>query len=185
MNTLKTTQIHPNKGNPRYIKDKAFKRLVRSLKDFPEMLEARPIVINPDNMVLGGNMRLAACKEAGIKEVPVYRASWDEIKQKQFVITDNISYGEWDWDILGNDWDELPLNDWGLDVFKPAEVDYSILDSEDFGTKLDQMEGDVRRAIQIPFESEDYDEAKELYKHWADSGAYVGGMILELLRKEK
>lgn len=114
MKTLPTKDLRPNPDNPRIIRDYQFQKLVKSLKDFPEMLEARPIVVDPDMVVLGGNMRLRACQEAGIKEVPVYIASWDEIKQKQFIVKDNIGYGEWDWDILGNTWESSQLADWGL-----------------------------------------------------------------------
>ena len=185
MNTLEITQITPNKDNPRFIKDSDFRRLVKSLKDFPEMLEARPIVVNPERMVLGGNMRLAACKEAGLKKVPIYEASLDEIKQRQFIIKDNVSYGQWDWDMIANQWDEGQLMDWGLEAWHPEEApDYSILDGDDFSEKLDEMEGDVRRALQVPFESGDYDEAKDLYKKLADKGTYIGGVILEAFRKE-
>lgn len=123
MNTLKTTQIRPNPDNPRIIRDDKFRQLVQSLTDFPEMLEARPIVLNPDHMVLGGNMRLKACIEAKIPIVPVYVASWDEVKQKQFIIKDNIGYGEWDWDMLANEWDASELNEWGLDVWQPEETE--------------------------------------------------------------
>ena len=85
------------------------------------MLEARPIVVNPDNIVLGGNMRLKACKAAGLTEAPVYVASWEEAKANAFIIKDNVGYGEWDWDILANEWDAAELEEWGLDVWQPDE----------------------------------------------------------------
>ena len=85
------------------------------------MLEARPIVVNPDNIVLGGNMRLKACKAAGLTEAPVYVASWGETKDRQFIIKDNVSAGENDMDILANEWDATELNDWGLNVWDPQE----------------------------------------------------------------
>jgi ParB-like chromosome segregation protein Spo0J len=119
---IKISDIKPNPSNPRIIKDDKFKKLVQSIKDFPQMLELRPIVINSDNIVLGGNMRLRACKEAGLKEVPVMRA--DDLtpeQQAEFVIKDNASYGEWDWDILANEWDLKDLKDWGVD---PAVINY-------------------------------------------------------------
>ena len=111
---LKTLKANPN--NPRVIRDEKFKKLVKSIKEFPEMLEARPIVVNPDMVVLGGNMRLKALREAGVEEAPVYIASWDEVKQRQFIIKDNVGYGEWDWDALANEWDEEELQDWGLEI---------------------------------------------------------------------
>ena len=110
------TQIKSNPNNPRVIKDDKFKKLVQSLKDLPEMAQVRPIVVNQDMIVLGGNMRLKAMKEAGWKEAPVAVVDWDEDKQRQFIIKDNVGFGEWDWDILANDWDEEILGDWGLDV---------------------------------------------------------------------
>lgn len=85
------------------------------------MLEARPIVVNPDMIVLGGNMRLKACKAAGLQEAPVYVASWEESKAKEFIVKDNVGFGEWDWDILANEWDALELEEWGLDVWTPEE----------------------------------------------------------------
>ena len=114
---MKLSDIKPNPSNPRIIKDDKFAKLVQSIKDFPQMLELRPIVINSDNIVLGGNMRLRACKEAGLKEVPVMRA--DDLtpeQQAKFIIKDNVGFGEWDWDILANEWDADTLSEWGLNV---------------------------------------------------------------------
>ena len=113
---LAVKEIKLNPNNPRLIKDDKFKKLVQSLKDFPEMLDAREIVVNKDNIILGGNMRYRAAKEAGLTEVPVKVVDWPEDKQREFVIKDNISGGEWDWDILANEWSELPLDDWGVDL---------------------------------------------------------------------
>ena len=115
--TTKLTDIKSNPNNPRIIKDDKFKKLVASIKEFPQMLSLRPIVVNDDMIVLGGNMRLKACKEAGLKEVPVIKASdlTDE-QQKQFIIKDNVGYGEWDWDMLANEWDAEELVEWGLDI---------------------------------------------------------------------
>ena len=115
--TTKLTDIKSNPNNPRIIKDDKFKKLVASIKEFPQMLSLRPIVVNDDMIVLGGNMRLKACKEAGLKEVPVIKASdLNEDQQKQFIIKDNVGYGEWDWDMLANEWDAEDLVEWGLDV---------------------------------------------------------------------
>jgi len=118
---MKLSEIRENPNNPRTIKEDKFEKLVRSIQDFPEMLEARPIVVNPDNIVLGGNMRLKACKAAGLIEAPVYVASWEESKAKEFIVKDNVGFGEWDWDILANEWDAAELEDWGLDVWQPDE----------------------------------------------------------------
>ena len=120
---IKVSDIKSNQNNPRVIKDDKFDKLVTSIKEFPEMLEARPIVVNPDMVVLGGNMRLKALKAAGVKEAPVYVATWDEIKQKEFIIKDNVSFGECDWDTLANEWDAEELGEWGLDLPIDNEVD--------------------------------------------------------------
>ena len=119
MNLYKISEIKPNPNNPRIIKDDKFKKLVQSLKDFPDMAKVRPIVVNQDMIVLGGNMRLKAMKEAGWKEVPVEVVDWGEEKQREFIIKDNVGFGEWNWEELANDWDADALEDWGLDL--PAE----------------------------------------------------------------
>lgn len=111
------SKIKANPNNPRVIKDDKFKKLVKSIQEFPKMMELRPIVVNDDMVVLGGNMRLKACKELGLKEVPVIKASdLTEDQQRQFIIKDNVGFGEWDWDMLANEWDSQELEDWGLDV---------------------------------------------------------------------
>ena len=116
---VKISEVKNNPNNPRVIKNDKFEKLVRSIKEFPKMLEIRPIVVNDDMIVLGGNMRLKACKEAGLKEVPIIKASdLTEEEQKQFIIKDNVSGGEWDWEMLQNDWNLEELDEWGLDVPK-------------------------------------------------------------------
>jgi ParB-like chromosome segregation protein Spo0J len=116
MTTTPINKIKSNPNNPRVIKDDKFKKLVQSLKDLPEMAQVRPIVVNQDMIVLGGNMRLKAMKEAGWKEAPVAIVDWDEDKQRQFIIKDNVGFGEWDWDMLANEWDAESLTDWALDL---------------------------------------------------------------------
>jgi DNA modification methylase len=124
---VKLSELKSNPNNPRIIKDDKFIKLVNSIKEFPKMLEIRPIVVNADMIVLGGNMRLKACKEAGLKEVPVIFAhDLTEDEQKQFIIKDNVGFGEWDWDMLANEWDAEDLVEWGLDV--------PIFDAEDLGS---------------------------------------------------
>ena len=111
---VKIKEVRENPENPRIIKDYKFKKLVKSVKEFPEMLKLRPIVVNEDNVVLGGNMRLKACIEAGLKEVWILQADLNEEAQKEFIIKDNSSFGEWDWDVLANEWNIDDLKDWGL-----------------------------------------------------------------------
>ena len=138
---LKTLKANPN--NPRVIRDEKFKKLVKSIKEFPEMLEARPVVVNPDMVVLGGNMRLKALREAGVEEAPVYIASWDEVKQRQFIIKDNVGFGEWDWDALANEWNEEELQDWGLDLPGFEEMQEVLEAEEDDFDVPDEIKTDI------------------------------------------
>jgi len=112
----KTANLRTNPNNPRAIRKDQLNKLVKSLQEFPEMLEARPIVIDKDGTVLGGNMRLKAAQLAGLDEVPVYVREWDEDKDGQFIIKDNVSFGEWDWDMLGNNEEPKQLQEWGLTI---------------------------------------------------------------------
>jgi len=115
--TIKISEIKLNQNNPRLIKDDKFKKLVQSIKDFPEMLDIRPIVVNSDMIILGGNIRFKACKEAGLKEVPIIVAdNLTEEQQREFLIKDNTSGGEWDFEMLANEWDVEQLEEWGLDI---------------------------------------------------------------------
>jgi ParB-like chromosome segregation protein Spo0J len=121
---VKITAIKSNPNNPRLIKDDKFHKLVKSIKEFPQMLELRPIVVNDEMVILGGNMRHKACIEAGLKEVTIVKASeLTEEQQKEFIIKDNVGFGEWDFDMLANEWDIQKLDEWGLDIpiFKSNE----------------------------------------------------------------
>ena len=184
---VKINEVKTNPKNPRLIKDDKFRKLVKSIEEFPQMLELRPIVVDENNIVLGGNMRLKACKEAGLKEVYIVKAeNLTELQKDEFIVKDNVGFGEWDWDILANEWDSELLNDWGLFVPEmPTEVDYSILDDEDLDGELSDMADGVKKAIQIEFEAEHYEEASELVKFWREREAYLGGMIIEYLKAEK
>jgi hypothetical protein len=117
---IKLSTIKQNPNNPRVIKDDKFQKLVNSIKEFPKMMELRPMVINENNIVLGGNMRLKALKELGYKEVPnewiknAKDLTADE--QRRFIIADNVGFGEHDWEMLANEWNVEELSEWGLDV---------------------------------------------------------------------
>ena len=138
---VKIGKVFSNPDNPRIIKDNKFNKLVSSIKEFPEMLELRPIVVNSDMVVLGGNMRLKACKEAGLKEVHILKAdSLTEEQQKEFIVKDNVGFGEWDWEILANEWDVKKLEDWGLDGFPFEDV---LEAEEDDYTEPDNLKVDV------------------------------------------
>ena len=111
------TDVKTNKDNPRTISDDKFNKLVKSIKEFPKMLEIRPIVVDSDMIVLGGNMRLKACKEAGLKEIHIIKADdLTEEQKKEFIIKDNVGFGEWDWQDLKDNWEEDDLIEWGMDI---------------------------------------------------------------------
>ena len=127
---VKINSIKTNPKNPRLIKDDKFKKLVNSIKEFPQMLELRPIVVDENNIILGGNMRHKACIEAGLKEVYIVQAKdLTEQQKDEFIVKDNVGFGKWDWDILANEWDTEKLQDWGLDL--PLD-----LSTEEFETAL-------------------------------------------------
>jgi DNA modification methylase len=136
-------EVKSNPNNPRIIKDDKFKKLVSSIKELPQMLQLRPIVVNEDMVVLGGNMRLKACKEAGLKEIPIIKASeLNEEQQRAFIIKDNVGFGEWDWDALANEWDAEQLDEWGLDIPNLEGVELDAVE-DDFEADADAIETDI------------------------------------------
>jgi site-specific DNA-methyltransferase (adenine-specific) len=147
--TVKISEVKKNPNNPRIIKDDKFEKLVKSIKEFPQMLEIRPIVVNNDMVVLGGNMRLKACKEAGLSKVPIIKAEdLTEEQQKQFIIKDNVGFGEWDFEDLAMNWDSEELEEWGLDVpdfedVKEVEAQEDDFDVPDGGIETDIVLGDL------------------------------------------
>jgi len=143
--SVKISDVKSNPNNPRLIKDDKFAKLVQSLKDFPEMANVRPIVVNQDFVVLGGNMRLKAMKEAGWKQVPVQVVDWSEQQQKEFIIKDNVGFGEWEWDVLANEWEADDLEKWGLDV--------PIFESEPTGDDLIGDEKNKPATLKITFQT--------------------------------
>jgi len=158
---VKISEVKRNPNNPRLIKDDKFAKLVKSIKEFPKMLEIRPIVVNADMIVLGGNMRLKACKEAGLKEVPViFAKDLTEEEQKQFIIKDNVGFGEWDWEQLANEWDADKLEDWGLDIVGFDNVD-------DLGEDFSLPEGDKAPFQQMTFTLAD-EQAEQIQNAIAD-----------------
>ena len=150
MKTVKITEVKPNPKNPRIIKDDKFRKLVKSIQEFPDMLNKRPLIVFTDTdgkyVVLGGNMRLKACKEIGLKEIPVILADeWTEEQKAEFLIKDNVGFGEWDWDQIANEWDAEKLDEWGLDL--PI-----IMDEPDF----DELIGEEKNkpaSIKITFKT--------------------------------
>jgi len=139
----KISELKKNPNNPRVLKDDKFKKLVKSIKEFPEMMHIRPIVVNSDMIVLGGNMRLAACKEVGLKEVPIIKAeNLTEEQQREFIIKDNVGFGEWDWDLLANEWDADQLEEWGLDGF-PFDTETELEAEEDDYEVPEEIKTDI------------------------------------------
>jgi len=161
METVKISEVKLNPNNPRLIKDDKFLKLVQSIKDFPEMLNIRPIVVNKDMIILGGNMRYKACKEAGLKEIPIIITDLSEDKQREFLIKDNTSGGEWDWEILANEWDSEELESWGLDL-----VGFDA-NAEDFGEDFSLKDGDKEPFQQMTFTLAD-EQAEQIKNAIAD-----------------
>lgn len=160
--TVKISEIKLNPNNPRLIKDDKFKKLVKSIQEFPEMLDIRPIVVNSDMIILGGNMRFKACKEAGLKEIPIIIAdNLTEEQQREFLIKDNTSGGEWDFEMLANEWDVEQLEEWGLDL-----VGFDV-NAEDFDENFTLPDGDKAPFQQMTFTLAD-EQAEQIKNAIAD-----------------
>jgi ParB-like chromosome segregation protein Spo0J len=178
---VKLSTIKPNPNNPRIIKDEKFEKLVKSIKDFPKMMELRPMIINKDNIVLGGNMRLKALKELGYKEVPdewVKRAEdLTEDEQRRFIIKDNVGFGEHDWEMLATEWDSDELSDWGLDF-----VGFDV-DAEEYGEDFSLPDGDKAPFQQMTFTLAD-EQAEQIKNAIADIKATEEYKYCETLGNE-
>jgi hypothetical protein len=183
---MKLTELKENKSNPRVIKDDKFNKLVKSIKEFPKMLEMRPIVVDKDNVVLGGNMRLKACKDAGLTEVPVLSAEHlTPEEQQQFIVKDNLSYGEWDWDALISDFNMESLTNWGMDVpsfnmnLMEPQVDYAVL-----GDKMNTYVNNTIKQIVLYYETSEYiDMLNELDSIGNEKGFDDNSSVVEFLVK--
>lgn len=155
--------IKPNPNNPRVIKDEKFKKLVKSIKEFPKMMELRPMVINNDNIVLGGNMRLKALKELGYKSIPKeWVKSADQLteeEQRRFIIADNVGFGEHDFELLAADWDIEELEDWGLDV--------PVFDNED---EINEKSSEYSERFEIIIECRDEEDQEKTYNQMIERG---------------
>jgi ParB-like chromosome segregation protein Spo0J len=155
MKWVKLTSVRANPNNPRVIRDEKFAKLKQSIIDFPEMLEKRPLVCYTEGknyIVLGGNMRLKALQDIGHGEVPIMLADdWTEEQRAQFLIKDNVGFGEWDWNTLANEWDADKLTEWGLDLQKFTDVNYSGKNEE---IDIDNL--DEKMTIKLNFTETDY-----------------------------
>jgi len=163
---VKIHKVKGNANNPRIIKDHKFKKLVKSIQEFPEMLKLRPIIVDEDMIILGGNMRWKASKEAGLKEVWIEVAEGLTEEQKQeFIVKDNVGFGEWEWDILGNEWDSSKLEDWGLDVWQNLDDTINKINSMEEWVGMPDFEAKENPyKLIINFETqEDRDEFHKLH----------------------
>ena len=188
MQIVKINSIKTNPKNPRLIKDDKFKKLVKSIQEFPQMLELRPIVVDENNIILGGNMRYKACVEAGLKEIYILKAEdLTEQQKDEFIVKDNVGFGEWDWDILANEWDAEKLEDWGLGVWKNDELsnlnEYEGLDAE---SKLDKFLNAELKRMFLVYDNETFENVIEWFnnqqqKHELENHSQV---ILKLMENE-
>jgi len=170
--------LSSNPDNPRVIKNDQYKKLVKSLQNFPEMLTTRPLVADMNGTVLGGNMRLRALQEIGVAEIPVIFVDWDEEQQRQFIIKDNLGYGEWDWEALGNSWDLSQLEDWGMTVLYDEDdlTEMAHPDNADtehpFATEIDRESNYVI----LKFDTDiDWLQAKTLFDLQTETGRRANG----------
>lgn len=188
---IKLNTIKPNPDNPRVIKDGNFKKLQKSIQEFPQMMALRPIVIDDDGVILGGNIRYRALQDSGVKEVPddwIKRASdLTEEQKREFVIKDNVGFGEWDWDVLGNEWDDLALADWGLDV--PAFNDLSDNKSED--QSINALHESIKNThkvrlcdYDIILTDDEYDMIKKSLDEYVNNNGITAGYFFYILNQD-
>lgn len=174
---VKISEVKNNPSNPRLIKDDKFKKLVKSIQDFPQMLELRPIVVDENNIVLGGNMRLKACKEAGLKDVYIVKAeNLTEEQKQEFIVKDNVGFGEWDWDMLANEWDIEKLDEWALYV---PRYDINDIDLDAFFEE-DNTEKEEKFKIILEYSEEDYNAVTEALKNYTGSKESIFYKLLGL-----
>lgn len=173
---VKIEKIKENPDNPRYIRDENFKKLVKSIQEFPEMLAVRKLVVNKDMYVLGGNMRLKALKEAGVKEIEVEVVDWNEEKQREFIVKDNLGYGEWNFEMLANEWDAESLEDWGLRI--PG---FDTMDNLEELFKMDEPEEKEESfKITLEYTEDDYNSVLEAFKKHSGSREEIVARLLGL-----
>ena len=162
------SQIQVDPKNPRILNKTKFKKLKSSIENFPEMLEVRPIVV-ADGIVVGGNMRLLAMKELGFREVTAIDVTdWTQGQRDEFMIKDNLNFGDWDYDLLANEWEGTDLDNWGLDLWQEEE-------------EKEEQEDKFLKGIKIDFIMDDYDTANELINALKNSDTYIGGIVLDAL----
>jgi hypothetical protein len=192
LNGFPISKIKSNPLNPRFIRDKKFEDLKRSIQDFPQMLSLREIIIDEDCVVLGGNMRLKALKDLNFKitDAVMWKGLSDDEK-KEFIIKDNANYGSWDWDVLANSFDEVALKRFGLNVWQPQEAieednyDYGFEEDKTTLTESGEAEPYSKKAVLVvEFNILDYPVAYDLIKTLTDKGADIGALLIEKLISE-
>jgi len=185
---VKISQVKNNPNNPRVIKNDDFRKLVKSIKEAPWMLQLRSIIVNDDNIVLGGNQRLRACKEAGLKEVYIIKASsLTEEQQREFIVKDNISSGEWDWDALANEFEAEKLEEWGLELPIDERID-EMEENEEIELEQSVQLEPPKEYILIMAEpnSVDWEEIKETLKlKIVRKGGYKKGSAFDAVGLER
>lgn len=181
MQIINISEVKPNPKNPRVIKDGKFQKLVKSIQEFPDMLNKRPLIVFTDvdgkYVVLGGNMRLKALNELKFKEIPVIVADeWTEEQKAEFLIKDNVGFGEWDWDSLANEWDAEKLDDWGLNVpnYENTDIDLDAFFEEDNTEKEEKFK------ITLEYSEEDYNAVTEALKNYSGSKESIFYKLLGL-----
>lgn len=174
---VKIDKIKENEKNPRFIRDENFKKLVKSIKEFPEMLSVRKLVVNKDYVVLGGNMRLKALKEAGVKDVDIEVVDWSEEQQKEFIIKDNIGYGQWNYEDLANEWEIEDLKEWGLEI---PGYDVPDIDLENFFEDKTDSTEDQKHKIVLEYTEEQYQQVIDAFSKHSGSREDIVAKLLGL-----
>jgi len=180
---IKLTDIQPNPNNPRFIRDDKFEKLKASIEQFPKMMALRPIVVDASGMVLGGNMRLRALQELGYDKVP---GDWvkkaDELteeEKREFIIKDNPTKftGEWDWDVLANEWDTEQLEEWGLEI---PDWGADSLDYSDKNKEIDADDLEEKMTIVLEYTFDEYEKVRDALTHVAASPEQAVWLLLKL-----
>ena len=196
MQKVKINSIKTNPKNPRLIKDDKFKKLVNSIKEFPQMLELRPIVVDENNIILGGNMRHKACIEAGLKEVYIVKAEdLTEQQKDEFIVKDNVGFGEWDWDMIANDWDIAELEDWDLKIpnmnIEDEIITSDSMNNKDLGDMLNNYNNATIKQIVLYYDLEEFEyvlrKLDEIGKEnkLDDNSTVIRYLVDEYFKKQK
>ena len=180
---VKIEDLSKLQENPRDIKKDKLDKLIQSIKEFPEMTMLRPLIVDEDLQILGGNMRFEAMKALEFTEVEVVIAKGlSEDQKREFIIKDNLNYGQWDWDKLANEWDNNLLSEWGMDVWIPEpEYDLGDLEDGDLDDKIKDLEGQTKKSIILEFPTEDFEPVKAVYDQLKNEGTDLPELFYEAM----